>query len=108
MRGFDDEALNKMLELLKQENPDANAEEYKKLFNLALSYDLAYMKEAEIIIDGEFTDNFYDDDDAFDFIIEHIANALENVDEDFLSGVVETYFDLHDKIMDELGLISWE
>ena len=108
MNGFNDEALNKMLELLKEENPNVKQDEYKEIFNLALSYDLAYMKEAEIIIDGEFTDNFYDDDDAFDFIIEHIANALENVDEDFLSGAVETYFDLHDKIMDELGLVSWE
>ena len=35
MRGFDDEALNKMLELLKEENPDVSIEEYRKLFNLA-------------------------------------------------------------------------
>ena len=108
MKGFDDQALNRMLELLKEENPSANLDEYKNIFNLALTYDLAYMTKAEIIVDNEFTDNFYDDDDAFDFIIEHIANALKNVDEDFLSGAIELYFDLHDKIMDELGLVSWE
>lgn len=108
MKGFDDEALNKMLELLLAEDPSANKEEYKKIFNLALTYDLAYMVDAKIIVDNEFTDNFYDDDDAFDYIIEHIANALDNVDEDFLSIAIESYFDKHDKIMDELGLVSWE
>lgn len=108
MKGFDEQALNKMLELLKQENPNANLEEYKKIFKLALTYDLDYMTKAEIIVNNEFTDNFYDDDDAFDYIIEHIANSLENANEDFLSDAVETYFDLHDKIMDELGLIFWE
>ena len=64
-------------------------------------------KEIESILKF-YCNSIADDDDAFDFIIEHIANALENVDEDFLSGAVETYFDLHDKIMDELGLVSWE
>ncbi len=108
MKGFDDQALNKMLELLKEENPSANLDEYKKFFNLALTYDLAYMTEAGIISGEEFTDNFYDDDDAFDYIIEHIANALDNIDENFLAGTIELYFDLHDKIMDELGLVSWE
>ncbi len=103
MTGFDDKALNWMLE--KYEGDKATA---RDVFNLALTYDVDYMVSAGIIKDGDFTDEYYDEDDAFDFIVEHIGNALNTLDGDLLSELVEEYIDLHDAYMEEIGLLSWE
>ena len=103
MTGFDDSALNWMLEKY-----EGNKKESKDVFNLALTYDVDYMVSAKIIVDGEFTDEYYDEDDAFDFIVEHIGNALPSLDGDTLSELVEEYIDLHDAYMEEIGLLSWE
>lgn len=103
MNGFDDKALNWIME-----NYEGNEASAKDVFNLALTYDVDYMVSAGIIADGEFTDEYYDEDDAFDFIVEHIANAIPTLDGNVLSELVETYIDLHDKYMEEIGLLTWE
>lgn len=108
MTGFNDEALSFMLEKLQEDTPSADMEKAKTVFNLALTYDLDYMVEAGIIKEGEFTDEYYDEDDAFDFIIDRIGNALEGFDGDLLSELVESYFDYHDAYMEQIGLLSWE
>lgn len=103
MNGFDDNALNWMMENYEGEEKNA-----REVFNLALTYDVDYMVSAGIIADGEFTDEYYDEDDAFDFIVEHIANAIPALDGNVLSELVENYIDLHDKYMEEIGLLTWE
>lgn len=103
MTGFDDNALNWMME--KYEGTEKEARE---VFNLALTYDVDYMVSAGIIVEGEFTDEYYDEDDAFDFIVEHIANAIPSIDGNALSELVENYIDLHDAYMEEIGLLTWE
>ena len=106
MTGFNNEALSFMLKKLKEDEIDnKNAE---KIFNLAMTYDLDYMTSAGIIKDGEFTEEYYDEDDAFDFIIGHIANAIPDFDGDELTELVELYFDYHDDFMEEQGLLDWE
>lgn len=108
MTGYNDEALNFMLEKLKEDNKNADLNLAKKVFNLALTYDIDYMVSAGIIKEGEFTDEYYDEDDAFDFIIDRIANAEPRIDGDILSELVENYFDYHDLFMEEKGLLYWE
>ena len=108
MTGQNDEALNFMLEKLKEDNKNADLNLAKKVFNLALTYDIDYMVSAGIIKEGEFTDEYYDEDDAFDFIIDRIANAEPRIDGDILSELVENYFDYHDLFMEEKGLLYWE
>lgn len=108
MTGYNDEALNFMLEKLKADNKNADLNLAKKVFNLALTYDIDYMVSAGIIKEGEFTDEYYDEDDAFDFIIDRIANAEPRIDGDILSELVENYFDYHDLFMEEKGLLYWE
>ena len=103
MTGFDDKALEWMLEKYEGDKKEA-----KDVFNLALTYDVDYMVKAGIIKDGDFTDEYYDADDAFDFIVEHIGNALPSLDGYILSELVEEYIDLHDAYMEEIGLLSWE
>ncbi len=108
MTGFNDEALDFMLNSLKENFPERNADAAKAVFNLAMTYDLDYMASAGIIKDGAFTDEYYDEDDAFDFIAEHISNAIPDIDTDDLSDFIELYFEYHDAFMEEKGLLSWE
>lgn len=108
MTGFNDEALEAMLKKLKEENPKEDIELARKVFNLALTYDVDYMVSAGIIKEGEFTDEYYDEDDAFDFIIDRISNAAPDIDGDALAELVEAYFECHDAYMEEIGLLSWE
>ena len=103
MNGFDDNALNWIMEKY-----EGNEKEARAVFNLALTYDVDYMVSAGIIVDGDFTDEYYDEDDAFDFIVSHIANAIPELDGNVLSELVEQYIDLHDAYMEEIGLLTWE
>ncbi len=108
MTGFNDEALEYMLAMLNENCPEQDADTAKTVFNLAMTYDLDYMASAGIIKDGAFTDEYYDEDDAFDFIAEHISNALSDIGGDELSELIELYFEYHDAFMEENGLLSWE
>ncbi len=108
MVGYNDEALEFMLKKLQEDNEKADLDLAKKVFNLALTYDIDYMVSAGIIKEGEFTDEYYDEDDAFDFIIDKIGNAEPSVDGDKLAELIESYFDYHDSFMEEKGLLYWE
>ncbi len=108
MVGYNDEALEFMLNKLKEDDKNADLDIAKQIFNLALTYDIDYMVSSGIIKEGEFTDEYYDEDDAYDFIIDRIGNALKNVEGDFLMEMVEKYFDYHDAFMEEKGLLYWE
>jgi len=108
MVGFDDKALEAMLEILKSDDATADIELAKRVFNLAMTYDIDYMVSAGIIKEGEFTDAFYDDDDAYDFIIDRISNADPTLDGDALADMLDRYFDCHDSYMSEIGLLEWE
>jgi hypothetical protein len=108
MVGYNDETLEFMLNKLKEDDKKADLDLAKQVFNLALTYDLDYMVSAGIIKEGEFTDEYYDEDDAYDFIIDRIGNALKNIDGNVLMELTEKYFDYHDSFMEEKGLLYWE
>ncbi|MBE7092609.1 MAG: hypothetical protein E7365_05480 [Clostridiales bacterium] len=108
MTGYNDEALLFMLDKLKEDDVNADQNQAKQVFNLALTYDIDYMVSAGIIKEGAFTDEYYDEDDAFDFIIDRIGNAIPSLDGDVLADLVEKYFDYHDLYMEQKGLLYWE
>ncbi|MBR2860511.1 MAG: hypothetical protein IKB86_01575 [Clostridia bacterium] len=108
MTGFNDEALNAMLEKLSADNEKADMALAKEVFNLALTYDVDFMVKSGVIKDGEFTDAYYDEDDAFDFIIDRISNAKPELDSDSVAEMLELYIEYHDAYMEEIGLLEWE
>lgn len=108
MTGFDDQTLMYMLNRLKVDKPDGDLTLAREIFNLALTYDVDFMVQAGIIKDDGFTDEYYDEDDAFDFIIEHISNAHPEFEASDLSDLLDVYFEYHDDYMEQQGLLSWE
>lgn len=107
MTGFDDNALVYMLERLKNDEQPFDETLARDVFNLAMAYDLDYMVASGVLQEGAFTDACYDEDDAFDFIIEHLSNAHPEWDPDILTELLELYISYHDEYMEESGLLSW-
>lgn len=108
MKGFDNEALMYILAALKEEDAQINTSLATEVITLAMAYDLAFMQQAGVIADGEFTDVYYDDDDAFDYIIEKLSAALPDAEPYALTELLEGYFEHHDAYMDEIGMLNWQ
>ncbi len=109
MIGFNDEALDFMLKKLAEDEQGVDLVFAKKVFNLALTYEIDFMVKAGVIDkDGNFTEVYFDEDDAFDFVIERIVNACPDLDEDDLAQMLEYYFEYHDAYMEEKGLVEWD
>lgn len=108
MIGYDDAALAYMIERLKDDKKPFDEALARDVFNLAMAYDLDYMVASGVLREGDFTDVYYDEDDAFDFIMEHLSNAHPEWDADTLTDLLDLYTDYHDVYMEEKGLLTWE
>jgi len=108
MKGFDNQALAYILNAIKEDMPTIDTTIATEVITLAMAYDLEYMRQEGIIEDAEYTDVFYDDDDAFDFIIERLSNALPNSEPYTLTDMLESYFEYHDAYMEEIGMLDWQ
>ena len=53
---------------------------------------------------------YYDDDDAFEFILDHMAKArrAKEKDMDALAAFVDQYMELQEAFLSESGLLSWD
>lgn len=108
MIGYNDEALEFMMKRLTEDASFGNTDLARKVFNLCLTYDVDYMVSAGLIENGEFIDGYYNEDDAFDFIIDRISNAMDDVEDDVLAELIELYIEYHDEYMGENGMLEWE
>lgn len=108
MVGYNDEALEFMLKRLNEDAAFGNEKLAREVFNLCLTYDIEYMTSAGLIKDGDFADGYYDEDDAFDFIIDRISNARPEIESDVLAELIELYIEYHDEYMDKNGLLDWD
>lgn len=108
MIGYNDEALDFMMKRLTEDASFGNKDLARTVFNMCLTYDVDYMVSAGLIENGEFTDGYYNEDDAFDFIIDRISNALPETEGDVLAELIELYIEYHDEYMGENGMLEWE
>ena len=108
MTGYNDEALEFMMKRLHEDASFGNEKLARDVFNLCLTYDVDYMASAGLIKNGEFADGYYNEDDAFDFIIDRISNARPEIDGDVLAELIELYIEYHDEYMDSNGLLEWD
>ena len=111
MQGYDrDKAVAFML-------PKLNKAEFKpltdaeQLLRQAIEADFAYMAQAGILDEnGLMGGSYYDDDDAFEFILDHMSAARRapEKDMDALAAFVDQYMELQEQFLSEAGLLSWD
>lgn len=112
MKGYDREkAAAFMLPKLVKSEFKPIAAQSEKLIEKAIDADMAYMLDAGVIDkEGMMGDAYYDDDDAFEFILERMARQLK-MKEDAqgpLAAFIDQYLDLQQAFLEECGMMDWD
>ncbi len=112
MKGYDKaQAVAFMLPKLDKSEFKPLAAQSEQLLCDAIDADMAYMLRAGVLTaDGLMGDEYYDDDDAFEFILEHMARA-RNMSESAqgpLASFIDQYLDLQQLFLEESGLMDWD
>ena len=112
MQGYDREgAVAFMLPKLNRNEFKPLAAEAETLLKQAVDADFAYMAQAGILTaEGLMGDAYYDDDDAFEFILDHMARArrAKEKDMDALAAFIDQFMELQEQYLNETGLLSWD
>ena len=112
MKGYDKaQAVAFMLPKLDKSEFKPLAAQSEQLLHDAIEADMAYMLRAGVLTaDGMMGDEYYDDDDAFEFILERMARA-RNMSESAqgpLASFIDQYLDLQQLFLEESGLMDWD
>lgn len=112
MKGYDrSEAVAFMLPKLDKSEFKPLASQAETLLTQAIDADFAYMLSAGILgEDGLMGNAYYDDDDAFEFILDRMAKVRKAKDRemDFLAAFIDQYLDLQQQYLESKDLMSWE
>ena len=57
---------------------------------------------------GELLVGEYDEDAAFEIMIEHVSRALPQADPHKLVDLLDLYIEKHDAYMEQKGLLEWD
>lgn len=108
MIGFDKEAIDYIMNAIEEEGTQTDLVLMRKVVEIAMNAEFEYLKSAGIVNGkGEYTEIEYDEDDAFDKMIDAITKALPNKDPFKLSDLLDYYIDFHDQFMSDKGLLEW-
>ena len=112
MRGYDKaQAVAFMLPRLDKSEFKPLAALSEQLLHDAIDADMAYMLHAGVLTaDGMMGDEYYDDDDAFEFILERMARArkMSESAQGPLASFIDQYLDLQQLFLEESGLMDWD
>ena len=112
MKGYDRaEAVRFILGKLDVSEFKRLADRLPALVGAAIDADMAYMARAGVIDgDGMMGDQFYDDDDAFEYILDALAGPKKPAEPEMraLSAFVDQYMELQEQYMASADLIDWE
>ncbi len=112
MKGYDREkALSFMRANLDKKELGKLAAQAEMLLGLAIDTDMAYMQEAGVLTaEGLMGDSYYDDDEAFEFLLERMAKKLRMKEDDQgpLASFIDQYMDLQQQFMEDSGLMGWD
>ncbi len=77
----------------------------------AIDYDMTYMHEAGVIDEaGNAGDHYYDDDDAFEYILDRIATK-HKMSADLAmkcASLLDDYMDYQQAYLELKGLVDWD
>ena len=112
MKGYDKtKAVAFMLPKLDKSEFKPLAAQSEQLLRDAIEADMAYMLRAGVLTaDGMMGDEYYDDDDAFEFILERMARArkMSESAQGPLASFIDQYLDLQQLFLEESGLMDWD
>ncbi len=112
MQGYDEKAAEKyILSAIDRFDHKEFMDVLDVLVREAIALDLRFMRESGAVAeDGMSGEAFYDDDEAFEYILEGLAR-LHGYDEEMavrLGAFVDDYMDAQQGYMESAGLLEWE
>lgn len=112
MNGYNkDEALAYIVPRIDPKGHKELAKQIPALISQAIDADMAFMHQTRVIDqDGNAGDNYYDDDEAFEFIVDAIAEAnhMNDAQAAKVGALVDDYMDVQQAFLEEKGLVDWE
>jgi len=112
MKGYDkQEALEFILKRIKVKDHPELADRIPELISQAIDADMDYMHGHHVIDeDGNAGTEYYEDDDAFEYIVEKLAadNRLDPVKAVKLASLVDDYMDYQQEYLESKGLVGWD
>lgn len=81
------------------------------LVRQAIDADMAFMHQSGVLdAEGLMGDAYYDDDEAFEFILSRLAkeNRLSDSAQGPLASFIDQYMDLQEAFLSDNGMMDWE
>ena len=112
MRGYDrEEARLYILSKIKRKDHEKLGDMLDTIISQAIDADMEYMHQAGVLdADGNAGDTYYEEDDAFEYIVEKIADLNTFSPEQAVDAamLVNDFMDLQEEYMDKKGLVSFD
>ena len=112
MNGYDKaEAVAFIIARINKKDHKELAEQIESLIAQAIDADMTYMHENGVLDeDGNAGDSYYEDDDAFEYMVETIVahNALTPEQAVKVASLVDDYMDYQQEYLESKGLVDWE
>lgn len=112
MNGYDKEqALAFILPRIDRKGHKALAFLIDQLISQAIDADLRFMQETGVLDEhGDAGDGYYDDDEAFEYILDALARQ-NGFDDDMtvrVGGLIDDYMELQQDYLESIGLVDWD
>ena len=112
MNGYDkQEALEFMVKRIHAKDHPELTGRIESLISQAIDADMAYMHDTGVLDeDGNAGEGYYEDDEAFEFIVDTLAdrNELSGDEAVKMASLIAEYMDLQQAYLERKGLVDWE
>lgn len=112
MNGYDkQEAIAFIAPRINRKEHKELADKIELLIGQAIDADMAYMHETGVLdADGNAGDSYYEDDDAFEYMVEAIVaqNKLTPEQAVKVAALVDDYMDFQQEYLESKGLVEWD
>ena len=112
MKGYDrDEAARSILGALDAKAYGDLGISLESLVRQAIDADMEYMQSAGVLAeDGSMGDSYYDDDDAFEFLLDRICaeRGISGERELRIASFLDDYMDAQQSYIEKRGLLEWD
>lgn len=112
MNGYDkQEALTFMVKRIHAKDHPELAGQIETLLSQAIDADMTYMHDADVLdAEGNAGEGYYEDDEAFEFIVETLAASNDFSAEEAvkMASLIADYMDLQQAYLESKGLVDWE